>query len=118
MKAIHALLLLMFIYIAKADVPDFNEQRCEDYTYSTRKPAFSLDFCRSTNLGNAVRCCFVKLEINDQRLYHCQPINATVWADIDLLEDELEGKGYEVESIECSSSYLYVSLLLLFALLI
>ena len=71
MKAIHALLLLMFIYMANADVEGFAEKTCEAYMPNL-KPAFSLDFCRSTNIGDYVRCCFVKLEDkNGERLYHC-----------------------------------------------
>ena len=118
MKAIHALLLLMFIYMTKADVDGFSKNDCTDYTLE-KKPAFSLDFCRSTNYDGYARCCFVKLEDkNENRLYHCQPIDNQQWADIELLETKLEKEGYEVVDIECSSSYLYASLLLLFALLI
>ena len=117
MKAIHALLLLMFIYMTKADVEGFSQNSCRSFMPG-KNPAFSLDFCRSTNYDRAARCCFVKLEKSEKRLYHCYPITDQQWADIDLLEDELEHEGYEVVDIECSSSYLYVSLLLLFALLI
>ena len=118
MKAIHALLLLMFIYMANADVEGFDELKtCEAYKPG-QKPAFSLDFCRSTYIGDAVRCCFVKLEDkNEKRLYHCYPINKQEWADIDILKDSLEKDGKEVVSIECGASYLYASLLILIALL-
>ena len=117
MKAIHALLLLMFIYMANADVEGFAEKTCEAYM-PKKEPAFSLDFCRSTKIGgDAVRCCFVKLEDkNEKRLYHCYPITNQQWADIDILKDSLE-KEYEVVLIECGASYLYASLLILIALL-
>ena len=118
MKAIHALLLLMFVYMTKADVEGFSHNKCSSYEPG-KDPAFSLDFCRSTNYDGYARCCFVKLEDkNENRLYHCQPIDNQQWADIELLETKLENEGYEVVDIECSSSYLYASLLLLFALLI
>ena len=119
MKAIHALLLLMFIYMANADVEGFAEKTCEAYMPG-KEPAFSLDFCRSTKIvGDAVRCCFVKLESNDneKRLYHCYPIKKEHWADIDILIDSLEQEYKEVVSIECGASYLYASLLILIALL-
>ena len=117
MKAIHALLLLMFIYMANADVEGFAEKTCKEYMPGN-KPAFSLDFCRSTNIGDAVRCCFVKLEGKDgERLYHCYPIDKQQWADIDILKDYLENEYKEVVSIECGASYLYASLLILIALL-
>ena len=118
MKAIHALLLLMFIYMANADVEGFAEKTCEAYEPG-QKPAFSLDFCRSTKIsGDAVRCCFVKLEDKGgERLYHCYPIKKEQWADIDILKDSLEQEYKEVVSIECGASYLYASLLILIALL-
>ena len=117
MKAIHALLLLMFIYMTKADVEGFSHNKWSSYEPG-KDPAFSLDFCRSTNYDGSARCCFVKLEKSEKRLYHCYPITSQQWADIEILETELEKQGYEVVDIECSSSYLYASLLLLFALLI
>ena len=117
MKAIHALLLLMFIYMAKADVEGFTPKKCSDYKPGLAS-AFSLDFCRSIELDDGVRCCFVKLETKNEekRLYHCYPISATEWADIEILEDKLD-QTYDVVSIECGSSYLYASLLIFIALL-
>ena len=53
---------------------------------------------------------------NENRLYHCYPINNEQWADIDKLESTLE-ENYKVVSIECGASYLYASLLILNALL-
>ena len=118
MKAIHALLLLMFIYMANAELEEFAEKKCEEYMPG-KEPAFSLDFCRSTNIGKYVRCCFVKLESNDneKRLYHCYGINNQEWADIDILKNSLEKNYTKVVSIECGASYLYASLLILIALL-
>ena len=117
MKAIHALLLLMFIYMANADLEEFAEKKCEAYMPG-KEPAFSLDFCRSTNIGGAVRCCFVKLEgKNSERLYHCYGINNQEWADIDILKNSLEKQYKKVVLIECGASYLYASLLILIALL-
>ena len=59
MKAIHALILLMLIYMAKADVEWFREKKCEDFM-PDKEPAFGLDFYRSTE--NYYRLCFVKLK--------------------------------------------------------
>ena len=106
----------MFIYMANAELDEFAEKKCEAYMPG-KEPAFSLDFCRSTYIGGAVRCCFVKLENkNENRLYHFYPINKEQWADIDKLESTLE-ENYKVVSIECGASYLYASLLILIALL-
>ena len=49
---------------------------------------------------------------NENRLYHCYPINNEQWADIDKLESILE-ENYKFVSIECGASYLYDSLLIL-----
>ena len=90
---------------------------CDDYRPGKLR-AFSLDFCRSTNIGDAVRCCFVKLEDkNEKRLYHCYPITNQQWADIDILKNLLEKTYKKVVLIECGASYLYASLLILIALL-
>ena len=53
---------------------------------------------------------------NENRLYHCYPINNEQCSDIDKLESTLE-ENYKVVSIECGASYLYASLLVLNALL-
>ena len=53
---------------------------------------------------------------NENRLYHCYPINKEQWADIDKLESILE-ENHKFVSIECGASYLYASLLILNALL-
>ena len=95
MKAIHALLLLMFIYMANADVEGFAEKTCKAYMPGGEQ-AFSLDFCRSTNFDDSAKCCFVKFEDkNENRLYHYYPINKEQWADIDKLESTLE-ENYKV----------------------
>ena len=84
MKAINALLLASFIIMAKTQVEGFNTKNCEDYKPG-KEPAFSLDFCRTTNYDTEKysKCCFVKLEDGDKRLFHCYPINAEQWADIE-----------------------------------
>ena len=110
--------------MAKTDVEGFETKSCLDYTPQNlgftgdHNQAFSLDFCRSTNYDpdDYAKCCFVKLELNDHRLYHCYPITLAEWADIEIAEDKIE-KIYDLESIDCSSSYLFMSLLLLLSLL-
>ena len=118
MKAINAVLLASFIIMAKTTVDGFNnKKKCVDYTPASGNPAYSLDFCRTTNFTSPyVKCCFVKLEYGDKRLYHCYPIDAEQWADIEKAESVLES-NYTLNSIDCGSSYLYISLLLLLSLL-
>ena len=117
MKAIHALLLLTFIYMINSQTDGSTPKSCSEYLPGN-KPAYSYDFCRSTNWDSFVRCCFVKLEDEQgHRLYHCYGLDEQKWADIDIAEKELENMKYEVIDIECSSSYLYVAFLVIFALL-
>ena len=125
MKTINALLLLTLIFAVNSDLSGFDTQKCQDYMPTElggTKPAFSLDFCRSTDLESAstgfYRCCFMKYEINNIRQYHCVGVtNAGFW-DIDKTIETLESAfKFDIDSLDCSSSYLYVSLLLIFALL-
>ena len=130
MKAINAFLLIALIYVIGS--ADFN---CLNYvpkftgSYVAGRsdddnPAFSLDFCQSTYFDSEkyYSCCFLKwTDTNDTQRYNCFPVNHTEMADIDIIVDyldSLENAGIdEVDSLDCSSSYLYGSLLLIFALL-
>ena len=129
MKAINTFLLIALIYaIGSADfnclnyVPKFTGSyvagRSDD-----DNPAFSLDFCQSTYFDSKdyYSCCFLKwTDTNDTQRYNCFPVNHTEMADIDIIVDYLDGLDNiidEVDSLDCSSSYLYGSLLLIFALL-
>ena len=117
MKAIHAFLLLIFIHMNICTTVGFTEKSCSEYQPG-KKPAYSYDFCRSTNWEDTyARCCFVKLELNERRLYHCYGLSDKEWYDIDNAKSYLEQLNYKVNLIECSSSYLYSSLLLLLILL-
>ena len=118
MKAIHAFLLLIFIHMNICTTVGFTEKSCLKYQPGPGgKQAYSYDFCRSTNWGSYTRCCFVKLELNERRLYHCYGLSDAEWYDIDKVKTKLENSNYKVNLIECSSSYLYSSLLLLLILL-
>ena len=130
MKAINAFLLIALIYvIGSADfncldyVPNFKGSYVADRSKDDN-PAFSLDFCQSTyfDSDDYYSCCFLKwTDTNDTQRYNCFPVNHTEMADIDIIVDyldSLENAGIdEVDSLDCSSSYLYGSLLLIFALL-
>ena len=130
MKAINAFLLIALIYvIGSADTPiscyNYVPKFTGSYVEGRSKgdnPAFSLDFCQSTAFdSDYYSCCFLKwTDTNDTQRYNCFPVNHTEMADIDLIVDYLDGLDKvidEVDSLDCSSSYLYGSLLLIFALL-
>ena len=83
--------------------------------------AYSLDFCRSTAFSDPYyTCCFLKWEDSGERhRYNCYPVNHTEMADIDIVTDRLKNNKLisDFKSLDCSSSYLYGSLLLILALL-
>ena len=82
--------------------------------------AYSLDFCRSLflNTDRYYTCCFVKWkDAKDVHRYNCFPVTPTQMADIDSLVDSIKGNVSKLYSLDCSSSYLYGSLLLILALL-
>ena len=123
MKTINALFLLTLIFAVNSDLSGFDTQKCQDYMPSElggTKPAFSLDFCRSTFYGDYYRCCFIKYEQNNKRYYHCAGVSNYGFWNIDDTIDAYQkslGTDADIDSFDCSASYLYVSLLLIFALL-
>ena len=56
---------------------------------------------------------------NDAHRYNCYPVNHTEMADIDIVVKRIEALDIvgDLDSLDCSSSYLYGSLLLILALL-
>ena len=122
MKSINVLLLLVLIFAVNSELTGFEEQTCVGHAPSDLggdgNPAFSLDFCRSTKT-DAYRCCFLKYEKDNKRQYHCVPVTSSAFWDIDTtIETYRKNLNIEeIDSLDCSSSYLYVSLLLIFALL-
>ena len=122
MKAltVFSLLALISIIISQDNyclqyVPSF-------YTGSDKqdtKQAYSLDFCRSTAFSDPYyTCCFIKWKNSSEaHQYNCYPVNHTEMANIDIVVDRIENSGIDLDSLDCSSSYLYGSLLLILALL-
>ena len=121
MKAITVFFLIALIYIIKAQesclayVPEF--YKGNDKVSSL--PAYSLDFCRSTAFSDSYyTCCFLKWKNStDHHQYNCYPVNHTEMAHIDIVTDRIENLGIDLDSLDCSSAYLYGSLLLILALL-
>ena len=126
MKAIIAFLLIALIYVSNSqDLP----KACVDYTPSffdtsynddDKNNAYSLDFCRSLYLNTELyyTCCFIKWkDAKDIHRYNCYPVTPTQMANIDPLVDSIKGNVSKLYSLDCSSSYLYGSLLLILALL-
>jgi len=122
MKVINVLLALMFILAANAQLNDYRTKTCADHSYKKveTNPAFSLDFCRVTQHDSNKRCCFLEWrDTNDHRKYSCVEVTAKNFNDIDAFIEELEAKIeiQEVKSLDCKSTYLFGSLLLILFLL-
>ena len=119
MKIINTFLLIMLIYATKGALTEFGDQKmCTDYKPGG-KQAYSLDFCRTTSYDGYAACCFVKWEKNDAREYNCYPVTSEQWGDMDKAEAAFntDSGASDIVSFDCSASYLYASLLVVFALL-
>ena len=116
MKAIHALIAFLLICLSAQSNFNFTRKTCKDYGPTTTNAAFSLDFCRATeyDTSNNAKCCFLRWEDSQgKRKYNCVLVSAYDMADIDekikSLESSLKG---DIKSLDCKSSYIYGSLLL------
>ena len=125
MKSIIAFLLITLIYISGSqDLPPVCQDYAPEFFYKSTnddgKNAYSRDFCRSLYLNTELyyTCCFVKWkDAKDIHRYNCYPVTPTQMANIDSLVDSIKGNVSKLYSLDCSSSYLYGSLLLILALL-
>ena len=125
MKSIIAFLLITLIYISVSqDLPLACQEYAPEFFYKSMnyddKNAYSRDFCRSLYLNTELyyTCCFIKWkDAKDIHRYNCYPVTPTQMANIDPLVDSIKGNVSKLYSLDCSSSYLYGSLLLILALL-
>ena len=125
MKSIIAFLLITLIYISGSqDLPPVCQDYAPEFFYKSTnvgdKNAYSRDFCRSLYLNTELyyTCCFIKWkDAKDIHRYNCYPVTPTQMAKIDPLVDSIKGNVSKLYSLDCSSSYLYGSLLLILALL-
>ena len=124
MKAITVFSLIALISIIISQ----DTKNCIDYVPSNLgianargNQASSLDFCRSTAFSDSYyTCCFLKWKNStDHHQYNCYPVNHAEMADIDIVVKRIEALNIvgDLDSLDCSSSYLYGSLLLILALL-
>ena len=125
MKSIIAFLLITLIYISGSqDLPPVCQDYAPEFFYKSTnddgKNAYSRDFCRSLYLNTDLyyTCCFIKWkDAKDIHRYNCYPVTPIQMANIDSLVDSIKGNVSKLYSLDCSSSYLYGSLLLILALL-
>ncbi len=110
----------MLVYSCICEL-EFTTKTCTQYSPYGGKgsQAFSLDFCRATKLeDDVVACCFVKWENSEgKRQYNCAPVTSDGLADIDQTIEIFKkaNSASDVDSFDCSASYLYGPLLLILA---
>ena len=121
MKTMFALTFVTLVCMINSSMDDFSVANCVDYAYEGyggsygNKPAFSLDFCRSTKLtGTLVKCCYIRYEDKSgHRKYNCFPAESSDLVEIGDTIDALEDTyGYDIKSLDCNSRYLYAPLIL------
>ena len=120
MKMISCFLIILLVCSIQSALDGFSQKNCDAYEMN-KESAFSIDFCRSTYYDYNKRCCFLQYEDpNEVTHYHCILLSETQWAEIDDYIDILETDPdiEDVEILDCHSSYLYASLLLIFALIL
>ena len=120
MKVTQALIIFALFSVIKTDLEGFDVNNCADFE-PDGQPAYSLDFCRATyfDTSKVARCCFMKFkESNGITQYHCLELDLNEFMDIDTVIDAIELSGYDVSSLDCSSSYLYFPLLLILAFIL
>ena len=121
MKASSIFLLISLFALMKSNLEGFSTKYCSQYSGpEADQQAYSRGFCRSLALDedNAAQCCYVKYKIGENTYYNCAQLTLEEYYDIDKAKSNLEGKGWDIKSIECtSSSYLYGSFLLLLFIL-
>ena len=111
------LLLILLICATKSQTPltdQFTKKTCEEY--ESEKPAFSVDFCKTTqyNIGSEFCCYYQYKDSSGNTCYQCKRVPLENFVDIDSYIDQL---GVDVKKLDCHSSYLAASLLLIFALI-
>ena len=122
MKMISGFLIILLVCAIQCQMSEFSQKNCSTYGINGES-AFSVDFCRSTYYSSDKKCCFIQYEDSSEVThYHCLELSETQWADIDDyidgLEDDTTNAIDDIEILDCHSSYLYASLLLIFALIL
>ena len=121
MKVSSIFLLISLFALMESELKTFSTQKCTDYYgQELAQQAFSRGFCRSLQIEEGfAQCCYLKYKYTDGNTYYnCAQVTLAEYYDIDKAKDKYKDLGYDVKSIECtSSSYLYGSFLLLLFIL-
>ena len=127
MKVFSIFLLISLFALMESSLNTFSTKKCSDYDVYFNKTrenyleyqAFSRGFCRSLQLDEGyAQCCYIKYKNGENTYYKCAQLKLAEYYDIDVAKDKYEKEGYDVKTLECtSSSYLYGSFLLLLFIL-
>ncbi len=123
MKVSTIFLLISLFAVMKSSLTGFGTKYCTDYYDKTGEndQAYSRGFCRSLAIENGnAQCCYLKYKISETTYYNCAQLTLSQYYDIDqtIKDLETEHNGWDIKSLECtSSSYLYGSFLLLLFIL-
>ena len=122
MKVFSIFLLIALFALMESNLDGFSTKYCSTYNgILPENQAYSRGFCRSLYLDDGyAQCCYVKYKIGESTYYNCVQLTLADYYDIDAAKDRLESgnSGWDIKSIECtSSSYLYGSFLLLLFIL-
>ena len=122
MKIMNIFLIITLIFTISCSLSQFTTKKCDDYKPDFANPsdkqAYSLDFCRTTEMDENTRCCFIKWKDGqDRHQYNCYPVTRSEFLNIKDVKNSIKGKVNKLYSIDCGSSYLIAPMLLIFALL-
>ena len=111
MKTLYALLIILLFAQIICDADDVDG--CD----GTEKK--NADECNKINPANGFyRCCFIKIKFEDGRSWEgCTPVTKAQYDDIDdAIEDYEKNAKADIDSLDCGSNYIIISLLSLILL--
>ena len=75
------------------------------------------DECNKINPGDGFyRCCFIKGKFKGESGESCTSVTKAQYDDIDDAIEAYEKAGYDIDSLDCGSNYIIISLLSLILL--
>ena len=107
MKTLYALLIILL----------FAQIICDaDGCYGTKKK--NADECNKINPAEGFyRCCFIKVKSEEESYEGCYPVTKAQYDDIDNAIEEYEKNAEaDIDSLDCGSNYIIISLLSLILL--
>ena len=106
MKTLYALLIILL----------FAQIICDVYECENAKKK-NADECNKINPGeDFYRCCFIKGKFGGKSREGCTSVTKAEYDDIDDAIEAYEKAGADIDSLDCGSNYIIISLLSLILL--